>query len=159
MIGAGPLVLHGPRWLKEDAIVKRRSLEHDACPIARSLDAIGDWWSLLIIRDAFLGVRRFSEFQTSLGLARNILTVRLRTLVEQDILTTAPASDGSAYREYVLTPKGRGLFPILVALRQWSEEFDARPRRNRNLPSGSRQGTAGQEARSLFRGRSAARRR
>jgi DNA-binding HxlR family transcriptional regulator len=108
-------------------MVKRRSLECDACPIARSLDAIGDWWSLLIIRDAFLGVRRFSEFQKSLGLARNILTVRLRTLVEQAILTTAPASDGSAYRDYVLTPKGRGLFPILVALRQWSEEFDARP--------------------------------
>jgi len=108
-------------------MVKRRSLERDACPIARSLDAIGDWWSLLIIRDAFLGVRRFSEFQKSLGLARNILTVRLRSLVEQGILTTAPASDGSAYREYVLMPKGRGLFPILVALRQWSEEFDARP--------------------------------
>ena len=107
--------------------MKRRSLERDGCPIARSLDAIGDWWSLLIIRDAFKGVRRFSEFPKSLGLARNILTVRLRTLVEQGILTTAPASDGSAYREYVLTPKGRGLFPILVALRQWSEEFDARP--------------------------------
>ena len=108
-------------------MVKRRSLERDGCPIARSLDAIGDWWSLLIIRDAFLGVRRFSEFQKRLGLARNILTVRLRSLVEHDILTTAPASDGSAYREYLLTPKGRGLFPILVALRQWSEEFDARP--------------------------------
>jgi DNA-binding HxlR family transcriptional regulator len=108
-------------------MVKRRSLERDSCPIARSLDAIGDWWSLLIIRDAFLGVRRFSEFQKKLGLAKNILTVRLRTLVQQGILTTAPASDGSAYREYVLTPKGRGLFPILVALRQWSEEFDARP--------------------------------
>ena len=108
-------------------MVKRTSFEGAECPIARSLDAIGDWWSLLIIRDAFLGVRRFSEFQKSLGLARNILTVRLRSLVEQGILTTAPASDGSAYREYVLTPKGRGLFPILVALRQWSEEFDARP--------------------------------
>jgi len=112
---------------RKDEKVKRRSLERDACPIARSLDAVGDWWSLLIIRDALLGVRRFSEFQKGLGLARNILTVRLRTLVEQGILTTAPASDGSAYREYVLTSKGRGLFPILVALRQWSEEFDARP--------------------------------
>jgi DNA-binding HxlR family transcriptional regulator len=108
-------------------MVKRTSLEGDACPIARSLDAIGDWWSLLIIRDAFLDVRRFSDFQKRLGLARNILTVRLRALVEHGILTTAPASDGSVYREYVLTPKGRGLFPILVALRQWSEEFDARP--------------------------------
>ena len=104
-------------------MVKRTSLERAECPIARSLDAIGDWWSLLIIRDALLGIRRFSEFQKNIGLAKNILTVRLRTLVDQGILKMAPASDGSAYREYVLTPKGRGVFPVLVALRQWSEEF------------------------------------
>jgi len=104
-------------------MVKRTSLERAECPIARSLDAIGDWWSLLIIRDALLGIRRFSEFQKNIGLAKNILTVRLRTLVDRGILRTAPASDGSAYREYVLTPKGRGIFPVLVALRQWSEEF------------------------------------
>ena len=105
--------------------MKRTSLEKADCPIARSLDAIGDWWSLLIIRDAFLGLRRFNELQKSIGLAKNILTVRLRALVERGILATAPASDGSAYQEYVLTPKGRGLFPILVAMRQWSEEFSA----------------------------------
>ena len=108
-------------------MVKRTSLEDAECPIARSLDAIGDWWSLLIIRDALLGARRFGEFQKNLGLAKNILAVRLRTLVDQGILKMAPASDGSAYQEYVLTPKGRGVFPILVALRQWSEEFDQRP--------------------------------
>ena len=107
-------------------MVKRTSFENAECPIARSLDAIGDWWSLLIIRDALLGMRRFGEFQKSLGLAKNILTVRLRALVDHGILKTAPASDGSAYQEYVLTPKGRGVFPVLVALRQWSEEF-ARP--------------------------------
>ena len=104
-------------------MVKRTSFETASCPVARSLDALGDWWSLLIIRDAFLGLRRFSEFQKHLGCAKNILTVRLRALVEQGILKTVPASDGSAYQEYVLTPKGRGVFPILVALRQWSEEF------------------------------------
>ena len=104
-------------------MVKRTSLENAGCPVARSLDALGDWWSLLIIRDAFLGKRRFGEFQKSIGLAKNILTVRLRALVELGILTTAPASDGSTYQEYLLTPKGRGVFPILVALRQWSEEF------------------------------------
>jgi DNA-binding HxlR family transcriptional regulator len=109
------------------AMVKRTSLEGNVCPIARSLDAIGDWWSLLIVRDAFRGSRRFGEFQKRLGLAKNILTVRLRTLVDRGILTTEPASDGSPYRDYVLTPRGRGLFPILVALRQWSEEFDERP--------------------------------
>jgi DNA-binding HxlR family transcriptional regulator len=108
-------------------MVKRTSFEGDSCPIARSLEAIGDWWSLLIIREALFGVRRFGEFQSKLGMAKNILSVRLRSLVDHGILETAPASDGSAYQEYVLTPKGRGTFPILVALRQWSEEFDDRP--------------------------------
>ena len=111
----------------EDTGVKRTSFEKAECPVARSLDAIGDWWSLLIIRDALMGISRFSEFQKSLGLARNILTVRLRALVEHGILKTAPASDGSAYQEYLLTPKGRGVFPVLVALRQWSEEFAFSP--------------------------------
>jgi DNA-binding HxlR family transcriptional regulator len=109
------------------AMVKRTSFKRDSCPIARSLEAIGDWWSLLIIREAMLGIRRFSEFQSRLGMAKNILAARLRTLVAQDVLDLAPASDGSAYQEYVLTPKGRGVWPILVALRQWSEEFDDHP--------------------------------
>ncbi|MGL9617143.1 helix-turn-helix domain-containing protein [Bradyrhizobium sp. U531] len=108
-------------------MVKRTSFEGDACPIARSLDALGDWWSLLIIREALFGLRRFGEFQNKLGMAKNILATRLRALVDHGILATAPASDGSSYQEYVLTPKGRGTFPILVALRQWSEEFDDRP--------------------------------
>src|SRR5215471_17683139 len=109
------------------AMVKRTSLADDGCPIARSLDVIGDWWSLLIIRDALLGRRRFGELQKSLGLAKNILSQRLRKLVEDGILATAPASDGSAYQEYVLTRKGRAIHPILIALRQWSEEFDESP--------------------------------
>src|ERR1700730_4893883 len=109
------------------AMVKRTSFEYAECPVARSLDVLGDWWSLLIIRDAFLGLRRFSEFQKNLGMAKNILTVRLRALGDHGILTTTPASDGSAYQEYLLTPKGRGVLPVLVALRQWSEEFDDRP--------------------------------
>ncbi len=108
-------------------MVKRTSLEDTDCPIARSLDAIGDWWSLLIVRDALVGRRRFGEFQRSLGLAKNILSARLRLLVERGILELAPASDGSVYQEYLLTPKGRGLFPIIVALRQWSEQFDDFP--------------------------------
>ena len=61
-------------------MVKRTSFEHDDCPIARSLDAIGDWWSILILREALFGSRRFGEFQKKLGLAKNILTVRLRAL-------------------------------------------------------------------------------
>jgi DNA-binding HxlR family transcriptional regulator len=108
-------------------VVKRTSFGTAKCPVARSLDALGDWWSLMIIRDAFIGIRRFSEFRKNLGCAKNILAVRLRALVEHGVLTTAPASDGSAYQEYLLTAKGRGVYPVLVALRQWSEEFSDEP--------------------------------
>lgn len=104
-------------------MAKRISHKHSPCGVARPLDAIGDWWTLLIVRDAFNGMRRFGEFQTSLGLAKNILSGRLRNLVTHGIMDTVPASDGSAYQEYVLTEKGRGLFPLLVALRQWGEDY------------------------------------
>ncbi|NMA99329.1 MAG: helix-turn-helix transcriptional regulator [Phyllobacteriaceae bacterium] len=106
---------------------KRVSLWDAGCPVARALDVIGDWWSLLIIRDAFDGVRRFSEFQNSLGIAKGMLATRLRDLTERGILETAPASDGTAYREYVLTEKGHGLFLVIVALRQWGEDYLYRP--------------------------------
>lgn len=107
--------------------MKRKSLQGDLCPIARTLDVIGDWWSLLIIRDALMGARRFSQFQKNLGVAKNILTTRLRTLVAQGILEVKPASDGSAYQDYVPTDKARALFPVLVALRQWGEEYAFAP--------------------------------
>lgn len=103
-------------------MVKRVSLWDAGCPVARALDVIGDWWSLLIIRDAFDGVRRFSAFQTGLGIAKGMLATRLRDLTERGILEMVPASDGSAYREYILTEKGRGIFLVIVALRQWGEE-------------------------------------
>jgi len=102
-------------------MVKRTTFDDASCPVARSVDTIGDWWSLLIVRDAFDGVRRFGEFQRSLGVAKNILSARLRALVGHGVLEVVPASDGSTYREYVLTPKGRDLFPVIVALRQWGE--------------------------------------
>ncbi|AHH95023.1 helix-turn-helix domain-containing protein [Kutzneria viridogrisea] len=102
-------------------MVRRTRLDASDCPVARSVDAIGDWWSLLIVRDAFDGSRRFGEFQRGLGVAKNILTTRLRSLVAGGVLEVVPASDGSAYHEYVLTPKGRDLFPVVVALRQWGE--------------------------------------
>ena len=102
----------------------RRTSHSDArCPVARPLDAIGDQWSLLVLRDAFEGSTRFSEFQRSLGVSRNVLSVRLRNLIRHGVLDSVPASDGSAYLEYVLTEKGRGLFTVLVALRQWGEDF------------------------------------
>jgi DNA-binding HxlR family transcriptional regulator len=104
-------------------MVKRTSHEFSACPVARPLDAIGDWWSLLIIRDAFEGISRFGEFQRSLGLAKNILASRLRNLVAHGIFELQPCADNSNYNQYVLTEKGRGLFPLLVALRQWGEDY------------------------------------
>ena len=103
-------------------MVKRTSMDKAPCPIARSLDAIGDWWSLLIVREAFGNVRRFNEFQKRLGLAKNILAARLRDLVAEGILEMQPASDGSAYQEYVLTKKGRRLVTVMIALWQWGEE-------------------------------------
>src|SRR4051794_17009886 len=108
-------------------MAKRTRFDNADCPIARSVDMIGDCWSMLIIRDAMLGLSRFSEFQKNLGLAKNILAARLKALVADDILATEPASDGSAYQDYVLTPKGRAVFPILVALRQWGEEYAFAP--------------------------------
>lgn len=108
-------------------MVKRVSQWNAGCPVARALDVIGDWWSLLIIRDAFDGARRFREFQTGLGIAKGVLATRLRDLTRRGILETAPASDGTAYREYVLTDKGRGLFLVIVALRQWGEDHLYRP--------------------------------
>lgn len=104
-------------------MVKRVSLSDAECPVARSLDGIGDWWSLLIVRDAFDGVRRFGEFQKSLGISKGILASRLQGLVALGVLAMTSVSDGSAWQDYVLTPKGEALFPVIVALRQWGEAF------------------------------------
>ncbi|WAT02522.1 winged helix-turn-helix transcriptional regulator [Rouxiella chamberiensis] len=103
--------------------MKRTSLNDSLCPVARTLDLIGDWWTLLIVRDALGGVRRFSEFQRSLGAAKNILSSRLKILVAEDIMTLEPASDGSAYQEYRLTQKGKDLYPVLIALGQWGHQY------------------------------------
>ncbi|HYH65490.1 MAG TPA: helix-turn-helix domain-containing protein [Urbifossiella sp.] len=99
--------------------MRRTRFATDECPVARSVEAVGDWWSLLIVRDAFAGKGRFGEFQTSLGVAKNILTVRLRKLVADGVLELVPASDDSAFKEYALTGRGRGLLPVIVALGQW----------------------------------------
>ena len=100
--------------------MKRMSLEHAECPLARSLEAVGDAWSVLIVSQAFAGDRRFGEFERSLGIAKNILTDRLRKLVALGVLEQAPVG-GSAYHEYALTEKGRGLYLVLTAIRQWGE--------------------------------------
>lgn len=106
---------------KTDAVSQHKPAGEETCPVARSVDVIGDRWSLLILRDVFDGIHRFGDIQRNLGVARNILSGRLSHLVEEDILTTRPASDGTTYQEYVLTAKGESLFPIMVALQQWGE--------------------------------------
>ncbi len=102
--------------------MKRKSLNHEICPIARALDEIGDWWTLLIVRDAFQGKKRFSDFENSLGLAKNILSARLKALVANGVLEKRPAEDLGPHGEYRLTEKGRRLRVILVAIRQWGED-------------------------------------
>ena len=90
------------------------------CSLARTLEIVGDWWTLLIIRDAFLGVRRFGDFQKSLGIAKNILAARLERLCEDDILERGGSEMRPLYR---LTDKGRGLVPAMVALMQWGDKW------------------------------------
>ncbi|MFB4394238.1 MULTISPECIES: winged helix-turn-helix transcriptional regulator [unclassified Pseudomonas] len=104
-------------------MARQQQLARSECPVARTLEAIGDRWSLMIIREAFDDVRRFNEFQKRLGVAKNILAVKLKGLVELGVFEIQPASDGSAYKEYVLTEMGRAAFPIVISLRQWGERF------------------------------------
>jgi DNA-binding HxlR family transcriptional regulator len=102
--------------------VRRKSFGNARCPVARSLDTIGDWWTLLLVRDALRGARRFSDFQQSLGLAKNVLSVRLRKLVDDGIMQLQPSPSRPDRNEYHLTEKGRRLLVVILALRQWGEE-------------------------------------
>lgn len=106
---------------------KRIDLGHAECGIARALQIIGDWWSLLIIREAFGGKERFSEFQKSLGLARNILSTRLKKLVEEGIFEAVQDEGTSTRNRYVLTSKGEQLYIVLIALWQWGEHHCFEP--------------------------------
>lgn len=96
-----------------------------ACSIQRTLDLIGDRWTLLILRDVFRGVRRFSRIQADLGIARNLLTDRLTRLVAGDILERVPYQQRPLRHEYHLTPRGRDLSPALVALMRWGDRWTA----------------------------------
>jgi len=97
----------------------------DDCSIAATLAAVGDRWTLLILRDLFRGVRRFEHLCSDLGIARNLLTDRLQRLVELDIVHRVPYQDRPVRHEYRLTPKGADLSPALVALMHWGDRWYA----------------------------------
>ena len=101
----------------------RKSLDHLHCSVANTAELIGDRWTVLILRDAFLGVRRFDDFQKDLGIARNILTDRLGMLVESGILTTRLYDDRPPRFEYRLTEKGRDLYDLLLAMWRWGDRW------------------------------------
>lgn len=99
----------------------------DYCVIARTMDVLGEQWTMLIVRDAFFGVRNFDDFQKGLGIARNVLATRLAKLVEEGILSRRVSESDRRKVEYKLTAKGRDLFPLIVALSQWGSKHLCRP--------------------------------
>ncbi len=103
--------------------MKLKSFDHMNCSLALTLDVIGERWTLLILRDAFFGRKRFEEFQKSLGIARNILTSRLNRLVSEGIFEKRPVEAGRF--EYVLTPKGLDLQPVLLSMTHWGDRYKA----------------------------------
>ena len=101
----------------------RKRFSNMNCSVAQALEVIGDWWSLLIIRDAFFGLRRFSDFEKDLGIAKNVLSDRLQHLVDHEILEQHEVGQQGQRFEYGLSEKGKDLLPILIALRQWSDRW------------------------------------
>ena len=103
--------------------VKRSSVGHFPCSIARALDVVGEWWTPLVLRDVFLGRRRFEEIQSDLGIARNILSDRLATLVEHGVLERVRYQEHPERFEYRLTPMGADLFGVLMSLMAWGDRW------------------------------------
>src|SRR5438477_1406866 len=105
--------------------MRRKSFEDMNCSVAQSLEVIGEWWSLLIVRDALMGVTRFDDFQDRLGISRNVLTQRLDHLVDSGVLERVPYQTRPVRYDYRLTEKGRGLWTVLNALREWGDAWNA----------------------------------
>jgi DNA-binding HxlR family transcriptional regulator len=103
--------------------MQRTSFENVNCSVAQCLEVVGEWWSLLIVRDAFLGVRRFDDFQARLGISRNILNDRLNHLA--GVLERVPYQEHPPRSEYRLTDKGRDLWHVVTAMRQWGDRWAA----------------------------------
>lgn len=103
--------------------MKRSSLDHLDCSIARTLDVVGEWWTLLVIRDVTFGNRRFDSIQANLGVARNVLADRLATLVDHGVLERRRYQEHPDRFEYVLTDMGRDLYPVLLTLMAWGDKY------------------------------------
>ena len=108
--------------------MKRTEFASWPCSIARSVDLLGDWWTPLVLREAFLGVRRFDDMQRSLGIGRNVLTQRLKRLVEEGMLDRVRYQEKPDRYEYVLTEKGRDFYPVLAAMMAWGDRWLSRGR-------------------------------
>ncbi|MEU5436329.1 winged helix-turn-helix transcriptional regulator [Streptomyces sp. NPDC020719] len=102
---------------------QRTRLNDEHCAIAQALDVVGDWWTLLIVRDTARGVHRFDALQSELGMSRKVLAERLRLLVESGVLSREPYQDRPVRYEYRLTPRGRALLPVLIALQDWGDTW------------------------------------
>ncbi|MFF1647025.1 winged helix-turn-helix transcriptional regulator [Streptomyces sp. NPDC058240] len=102
---------------------QRTSLADADCAIAQALDVVGDWWTLLIVRDTARGVHRFDALQEELGVSRKVLTERLRLLVDAGVLSREPYQDRPPRYEYRLTRRGRALLPVLIALQDWGDTW------------------------------------
>ncbi len=102
--------------------MRHASLAAQPCPIARTLDLVGEWWTLLIIRDALLGAQRFEDFKAT-GIADNVLSARLKKLIETGIFKRQRYQTHPDRYEYLLTEKGRALAPVVLALRSWGKRF------------------------------------
>ncbi|MFF8270961.1 winged helix-turn-helix transcriptional regulator [Streptomyces sp. NPDC016562] len=104
-------------------MAQRTHLGDADCSIAQALEVVGDWWTLLIVRDTARGLYRFDELQRELGMSRKVLAERLKLLVEAGVLTREPYQERPVRHEYRLTPRGRGLLPVLVALQDWGDTW------------------------------------
>lgn len=106
-------------------LVLKRDYDGQNCSIARTLELIGERWTLLILRDVFLGMRRFEDFQADLGVARNVLSARLGRLVDEGILERRAYQERPLRYEYRLTEKGIDLWPVLISLVKWGDKYEA----------------------------------
>ena len=101
----------------------RHRFTRENCSVARALEILGDWWTLLVVREAFLGTRRFADFAEHLDISKNILTRRLAHLVEHGVLARVDAGVHGPRFEYVLTPMGKDLATVMTAVRQWGDRW------------------------------------